>query len=462
MSARTGEMEPFAAGVNTASTPTRMRYRVMTFLCVLSFLTYFDRVCIVRAQQDIQRDLGINDDQMGWVFTIFLLAYGLFEIPGGWMGDRFGPHVTLVRIVFAWSLFTALSGSALGFVSLFICRLCFGIGEAGAYPNMAAIQARWVPAAQRARFGGMLWLFARWGGAASPLIFGGLFQFFDSSSFRDVLRSVPLLNRLADAGSWRFGFWSAGILGLLWCISFYPWFRNHPSESPDVNDAERALLPLEGKRDSHTATREVWRALFASGSLWGLAIYYFCGGFAWSFYISWAPRFLKDEHQIEFGASEWMSALPLFCGGISCLVGGALCDALVARTGRKRLVRACFPVAGCLIAAGSMFAIPYASTAWQAALLMCVAAAAFDMGQSANWASIVDIGGRHAGIAAGFINMIGNFGGAVQPRTGAWIFNSYGWNTMFVVYAAAFLAAASMWSFINPEKTFAREGNEAP
>lgn len=134
--------------------PTRARYIVLAFLCALSFLTYFDRVCIVRAQADIQRDLGLDDQQIGFILSAFWLAYALFEVPGGSMGDRHGPRRTLSRIVLAWSVFTALSGMAIGFSSLLACRFLFGVGEAGAYPNIARIQSRWLPARARARAGG--------------------------------------------------------------------------------------------------------------------------------------------------------------------------------------------------------------------------------------------------------------------------------------------------------------------
>src|SRR5688500_10165343 len=98
MSSSAAEQHPepeTLSGSGAEQRPTLMRYRVMCFLCALSFLTYFDRICIVRAQQDIQRDLQITDYQMGWVLGIFSFAYGMFEIPGGWLGDRFGPRVTL-------------------------------------------------------------------------------------------------------------------------------------------------------------------------------------------------------------------------------------------------------------------------------------------------------------------------------------------------------------------------------
>src|SRR3954453_4656505 len=153
---------------------TRIRIRVMAFLCVLSFLTYYDRQCIVRAQESIQESLSISHEQMGIVFGTFWFAYALFEIPGGWMGDRLGARFTITRIVLAWSLFTVLTGAATGFYSLLVYRFLFGAGEAGAFPNMARIQSPWLPIVERARAGGILWLMARWGAAFAPLIFGAM------------------------------------------------------------------------------------------------------------------------------------------------------------------------------------------------------------------------------------------------------------------------------------------------
>src|SRR4051794_39444905 len=178
----------------------------MAMLCALSFLTYFDRLCIVRAQGDIQRDLSIGDAQMGLVLGAFWLAYCLFEIPGGWMGDRFGARRTLTRIVLAWSVFTALSGCAAGFASLLTCRFLFGVGEAGAYPNMARVQSRWLSPRERARMGGLLWLFARWGGAFALPLIGVFITAVESAPImrlRHNLAGVPLLRAVSDGGSWR-------------------------------------------------------------------------------------------------------------------------------------------------------------------------------------------------------------------------------------------------------------------
>src|SRR5688500_18165436 len=152
----------------------------MALLCALSFLTYFDRFCIIRAQDSIQNDLSISDAGMGIILGAFWLAYGLFEIPGGWLGDRFGAKKTLVSIVLAWSLFTALSGSATGFRSLLAYLFRVGVAEAGACPNVARGQSQGRSARERARMGGVLWLLARWGGAFSPAIFGAFVRATDS------------------------------------------------------------------------------------------------------------------------------------------------------------------------------------------------------------------------------------------------------------------------------------------
>jgi MFS transporter, ACS family, glucarate transporter len=440
--------------IRSDQSTTYVRFGVMAFLCVLSFLTYYDRVCIVRAQESIQQALLISDEQMGLVLGAFWLAYSLFEIPGGWLGDRFGARFTLTRIVLAWSLFTALTGAATGFVSLLTYRFLFGVGEAGAYPNMARIQSRWLPVVERARAGGILWLFARFGAAFAPLLFGTITRGIES--VQATVCEIPLFDWLAAAPSWRLGFIVSGLLGVVWCLAFYPWFRDDPADMKSVGAAELRHIEL-GRgyiETSHRAEAAVWRRLFSSPSLWAMALYYICGGFGWSFFVSWMPRYMKDIHHVEFAKSEWSSAWPLMCGGIACLVGGVLSDALVKRTGWRRLGRAVFPMGGCLVAACAMLAIPHVRSEREATLLMCLAAAAFDMGQAANWAAIVDMGGRHAGIALGFINMVGNLGGSAQPVVGAWIFNEFGWNTLFGVYAVAFLTAMLMWFVINPLRHF--------
>src|ERR1700704_1154922 len=195
-------------------TATRVRIRVMAFLCVLSFLTYYDRQCIVRAQESIQASLTLSDAQMALLFGTFWLAYALFEIPGGWMGDRMGARFTITRIVLAWSLFTVLTGAATGFYSLLVYRFLFGVGEAGAYPNMARIQSRWLPITERARAGGLLWLTARWGAAFAPLIFGTMTR--GVGSLQSSLSASQTAGWFAPMPPWRLAVFLSRGVGVPW------------------------------------------------------------------------------------------------------------------------------------------------------------------------------------------------------------------------------------------------------
>src|SRR5436305_778779 len=172
--------------------PSRVRLVVLAFACTLSLITYLDRVCIMRVQDDIKSHLGLSPEQMGLVFSAFLLGYALFEVPGGWMGDRWGSRRVLTRIVLWWSVFTALTGfvnyfsydSGLripffghvipvlfdSFLAILLVRFLFGCGEAGAYPNLTRVNGLWFPFRERAFAQGAVWMSARLGGAVAPFV----------------------------------------------------------------------------------------------------------------------------------------------------------------------------------------------------------------------------------------------------------------------------------------------------
>ncbi len=439
---------------------THVRFAVLAFLCVLAFLTYFDRVCIASAQDDIKHDLGLSGAQMGLILSGFWFTYALFEIPGGWMGDRFGSRKTLSRIVLAWSIFTALSGSAVGFASLFGYRLLFGAGEAGAFPNMARVQSRWFPKSSQGRIGGLIWMISRWGGALSYLLFPSLMIALNAQTVRSFLSRVPLLDHFAAAPAWRLAFWVCGAVGLIWVALFFLWFRDDPTQKRGVNEAELALIKGEGTggEDPHAHAPmdgRTWRALFSNKHLWGIALAYMCGSFGWSFFVSWMKPYLASTHHPGPTIEKWLNMLPLLVGGATCIVGGLLTDALLKRTGKPRFSRALFPACGFAIAAISMACIPFAPNAGVAVALMCLGSFGNDIGQAGEWASVISIGGRFAGTAFGFINMVANIGGnTLQPIIGQAVYSHYGWKPLFALYGTVFFAASVLWWFIDPTKRF--------
>jgi MFS family permease len=104
------------------SRPGGARHWILLFAAALAIITYIDRVCISQAAGDIQRDLGLTKVQMGWAFAAFAWAYALFEIPGGWLGDKIGPRKVLMRVVVWWSFFTAATGWVWNLRSLLVTR----------------------------------------------------------------------------------------------------------------------------------------------------------------------------------------------------------------------------------------------------------------------------------------------------------------------------------------------------
>ena len=126
----------------------KYRHRVLALLATLSVLTYLDRVCISVAGPRIQNELNLSPQDWGLVTGAFSIAYALFEIPSGYLGDIFGARAMLTRIVLWWSAFTALTGFASKLWSLLIIRFCFGAGEAGAYPTASTSIYRWFPASE--------------------------------------------------------------------------------------------------------------------------------------------------------------------------------------------------------------------------------------------------------------------------------------------------------------------------
>ena len=222
---------------------------------------------------------------MGFVFGAFAVGYCIFEVPGGWMGDAWGPRRVITRIVLWWSLFTALTGSvplleiaspfeplttiSVGFALMLLVRFLFGCGEAGAYPNLVRITGSWFPYRERALTQGAVWMSARLGGAVAPVVIVGLTHLVE----------------------WRGAFFILGLIGFLWTLAFWLSFRNTPEEHPACNQAERDLIregPFAWKADEagHGHSRPPWGRILLSPNVWALCLSGFGVSFGWYFYLA--------------------------------------------------------------------------------------------------------------------------------------------------------------------------------
>lgn len=412
---------------------SRVRYLVLTWICSLSVVTYLDRVCISGSAPYIMADLALTPVQMGLAFSSFAVAYALFEVPGGWLGDRIGPRKVITRIVVWWSVFTVFTGLVNRLWSLIVVRFLFGAGEAGAYPNAAKIFSRWMPSFQRGFATGMMWMFGRLGGAFAP----GLVVFM-----------------LAHMG-WRHTFGVFGAVGIVWAIFFWFWFRDTPQEKPGVNEAELQIIrtgqdPADIALHGHI--RVPWGRLVRSGNLWAICWMYFCMAYGWYFYITWLPTYLKGR-----GVSMIYGGLPLFFGAFGCVLGGLLTDYVVKKTGTVKN-RRYIGFAGFFLGSLCMMGSAYIADPLLAVVAIAMASFFGDMTMGSCWAVCMDVGHELAGTVSGCMNMWGNLAGFVFPTVTGFLVQNFGrWDLPIIVSSVIFFLGALLWLRIDPTESVIKD-----
>ena len=419
-------MKTSLAVANTKA--TRARYITLAFALALAVVTYVDRVGISQASGAIRRDLGLSTIQMGWVLGIFGWAYALFEIPGGWLADRIGPRRVLMRIVIWWSFFTAATGWSWNASSLIVTRGLFGAGEAGCYPTVTRVFTTWLPHQERERAQAALWLVSRWSGALTPLLVVWVLSFV----------------------SWRHAFELFGVMGVLWAVAFYWWYRDDPAEHPGVNGAELALLPA--KEETASVTGGIpWRLLGSSRAVWLLCIQYGCLAYGWWFYVTWLPTYLRDARGTTVAFGALLAALPLLFGGFGCLVSAALTAPLARRTGSVKMARRVLAITGFVGASASIVLFTRIDDPVQAMFVLGLAGFFNDFVMPPAWAGCMDIGGRYAGTVSGAMNTFGSVAGAVSATFVGYLLSwtSNDWTLTFYISAAIYGVGGLCWLFLD-------------
>jgi ACS family glucarate transporter-like MFS transporter len=408
--------------------PTRARYWVLVFAVSLAVITYVDRVAISWAAPDIQKDLGLDTGQMGLVLAAFAWAYAIFEIPGGFLGDWIGPRKVLIRVVLWWSFFTAATGWARNLSSLITTRFLFGAGEAGCFPNITKIFSAWLPAHEKVRAQGIVWMAARWGGAFTP----------------------PLVSLVILHVGWRHAFELFGLIGPVWAILFYLWFRDNPMDHPALNAGERKLLESSSKLAGGHADVP-WLTFLSSGRVWLLCWQYFCLSYGWYFYITWMPTYLRNGRGLAISSTALLSVLPLFLGGLANPISVFLAERLNRRirdVARTRRILACSGFAGACV---SLMLATLVANPLLAVMPIAMASFFGDMAMPHAWSATMDLGGKYAGTLSGAMNTWGNVGGAMSPMVIGYVlkWTNNNWNLTFYIAAAVYAAGILCWYFLD-------------
>jgi MFS family permease len=430
--ARPAPTEPSDQSRRAAAPSGRIpvRYGVVAFVVALAAVTYLDRICISGMSGTIMKDLGLTRLQMSYVFSAFTLAYGIFEIPTAWWADRVGSRRVLARIVAWWSSFTIATGAAWSYGSLLAIRFLFGVGEAGAWPNVARVYSRWIPFSERGTMQGIFFAGAHLAGGLTPIL---------------VLTLSAWL-------PWRAIFVLFGAVGFVWAWSWHRWFRDEPADHPSVGADEVRLiekergLPVEHRSGPRLST------LLGNRSVLALCASYFSNGYGFYFVITWLPAYLQKARGFESVELGLFAGLPLILSVVADIGGGWTTDRLCRRFG-LRLGRCVVGSGANLLAALAMIPAAAVADSRSAALLIALALAAsmFTLGPS--WAACIDIGGRSSGTVSAAMNTAAQVGGFLSPIVLAIVVERFAnWAIPLYLMAGLYVMAALAWLLVRPDR----------
>jgi ACS family glucarate transporter-like MFS transporter len=391
----------------------------------LAFITYLDRVCIAITAPSIMRELSLSKVQMGYVFSAFTVAYALFEIPTGWWGDKVGTRSVLMRIVVWWSTFTMATAAAFSYGSLLVVRFLFGIGEAGAWPNVAKTFSRWFPVSERGTAQGIFFMGAHLGGGVTPF----------------------LVAWLASRLGWRAVFPIFGSIGFFWAAAWYWWYRDNPAEHKSVGEAELQHIRAGQTAGGESDHRGLW-----SSSILFLCLMYFTQTYGFYFFITWLPTYLEKQKGLASNQLSFMTGLPMLLSIIADLSGGITTDRMTRRFGLR--------IGRCLVGGSSLFAAgifviagAYISSPLLSGLLIAMAGASANFLLGAAWGACVDIAGNRAGVVSAFMNTAGQVGGALSPVVFALLTTGTNdWSMPLYVTGVLYLLGALCWFGVRPER----------
>ncbi|HRE42523.1 MAG TPA: MFS transporter [Terricaulis sp.] len=418
---------------SSAQRPTYVRHIVLWLTVAVYMITYMDRVVISVAAPAIQEEFGLSLITMGFIFSAFQLSYALFQIPGGWLGDRFGPRKVLSGIVIWWSAFTAITAAMWSASSLIVCRFLFGMGEAGAFPNATRSLSRWILPSERGWAQGVTHAGARLGAALTPFIVAYI-----------ILHM-----------GWRAPFLIFALLGIVWAVVWFWYYRDTPNEHKGVNDAERDMInEALGTRGAAGKERKKtpWGQFLRSPQLWLLSAMYACYAYVMAIFLTWFPKYLIDERGFTLAEMGLAASLPLAAAVIGDLFGGAASDRIYNKTGKINLARRSIAIIGFILAAAAIPPAILVGSPLAAVALFCVALFGLELTVGVSWAVTLDIGGEFAGSVSAIMNTCGNLAGASAAAITGYLITIYGWNVAFLVLAVLCAVAGVLYVWIDASR----------
>ena len=416
-----------------SSKPTRVRHTILGLVILVYFITYLDRVLLSNALPSIQKEYGFPIETMGLVLSCYQIAYAVFQIPGGWFGDRVGPRIALASVVVWWSFFTFLTGLANSLPMLMVCLFLIGVGEAGAFPISNRGLSRWMLPGERGFAQGATHAGSRLAGAMTPILVATLIGMY----------------------SWHMPFFLFAVVGILWAVAWFWYYRDVPREHGGANASEIARIEHALGVAAKKRQPIPWGLILSSRQMWTLAAMYFCYGYAINMFLAWYPKFLQAERGYSLAEMGFFTSLTLAAAVVGDICGGVFSDAIIHRTGRIKFARQSVAITGFLIAALFIPLGCWAKDPYMTAALFGFGVFGLELVVGNAWAVTLDIGGSFAGSCSAVMNTFGNIGGAIVAAATGFIVKYYGWNEAFYVVSALTVLGAILFTQIDAGRKLA-------
>jgi ACS family D-galactonate transporter-like MFS transporter len=387
-------------------------WRVLALLAFSVFINYVDRGNLSIAAPLLKIELHLSASQLGLLLSSFFWTYSLFQLPAGWLIDRFGVTWVLASGFFLWSVATGVTGLLHGFATLLAIRLVLGIGEAVAYPACSNILARHFPEHHR--------------GVANATIAAGQAS---GPAFATFLGGM-LISRFG----WRSCFIVLGLSSLLWLI---PWFR----WSPRTQFSFSKEHPL-----SLTSIMQ----LLKQQSVWGTCIGLFSANYLLYLLLTWLPFYLVHERHFSLASTAKIGGTAFLLIATSALATGKVSDVWILSGATPTLVRKTFLCTGITLAGILLVLSALASSNLGLIVLLLAATVSLGLATPQYFAVSQTLAGPHmAGTWTGLQNFVGNFAGVVGPAVTGFILDRTGqflW--AFIITAMVGWIGTLSWLFV--------------
>jgi ACS family glucarate transporter-like MFS transporter len=411
------------------------RWEILAFVFLISVVTYLDRVNISIAGDPILHEYGLSRLALGTIFSAFVLGYGLFQVPGGWLGDKFGHKKILVIAIVWWSLSTCLTAWAgnsflvgmFGLVPAFwIVRFLIGIGEAATYPCSLGLITHWFPERERALASGVMLAGVGFGSAVTP----------------------PFIALIMLRWGWRSAFFASSAIGVVLALAFLLRVIETPREDQSVDEPYSS----SGENVSVYAEESISRGkILADRDVWLLTISDFLHAYIAYIYFFWFYLYLVDVRGFSALRSSYFTILPFVAMGLSSPLGGWISDRLITIVGRIR-ARQLVAISGLVPSALLILAGASARNAFLAVLCLALAAGFLYLSLSCYWATASEMYPRRSATVSAIMNTGANLGGALSPTLTAWLAARYGWIPALRFAAVLGMLAAALWIFIGGQQ----------